>query len=237
MKIHYFATAAESKNHIGQESTVVVIDVLRSTSTIISALENGAESIIPVDDVEKAASLAEPSDENRNLLAGEKRGRPVEGFDLFNSPLEFSRDVVRGRTIVLTTSNGTRAINYVSKANKVLICSINNVDAVSKSVMNEGDLTIVCSGAEDMISMEDLFCGGILLESLKDRIVMGDLPDSAMISLLLAESYSKDTEEFLRTCQRGRDLIDQGYEKDVIYCALRGTSRCVPFLKHGRIVR
>lgn len=236
MEIHYFATATEAKNNIRQESTVVVIDVLRSTSTIIAALENGAESVIPVEDVEKAASLAEPEGEGRKLLAGEKRGKPVEGFDLFNSPLEVTPDIVRGRTIVLTTSNGTRAIIYASKASKTLICSLNNVDAVAEEVAGEEELTVLCGGADDLLSMEDLYCGGLLLEALRDKIIMGGLPDSAMVSLLLAESYSEDPEGFLRTCKRGRDLLFEGYGKDVKYCSLRGTSRCVPRLKQGKIV-
>ena len=104
--------------------SVVVIDVLRASSTIVAAIESGAERIIPIADVETASRLVRPAERDRKLLAGERKCCPVPGFDLCNSPGDFTPERVRGKTIVFTTTNGTRAIAAAAKAARVLICAL-----------------------------------------------------------------------------------------------------------------
>lgn len=217
------------------DSTVIVIDVLRATSTVIAAIENGAAAIIPVEDIETASKLVSKSDRDTKLLAGEWKGQPIEGFDLFNSPLEFTPERVKGKTVVFTTTNGTRAITAVSRARRILVCSINNVDAVAESIMGEKRIAIVCAGNSGGISGEDMLCGGMLIGCIGVGAKGEKLSDSARLALHLSEGHSGEIEAFLRSCDRGRELIGQGYGGDIEYCSRRGSSSIVPELIDGTI--
>jgi 2-phosphosulfolactate phosphatase len=235
MKVRCYPTIEQVDREAVQDSTVVVIDVLRATSTIIAGIENGASSIIPVDTIETASRLVGPSDHGVKLLAGERKGLPIEGFDLFNSPLDFNPDNVRGKTVILTTSNGTRAIVSASKADRIIICAINNVGAVADSLRDEKDLVILCSGTEGCLAVEDMLCGGMLLEGLGNTVSIDSLDDAGKLFLLLAGSFGGDVEDLLRTCDRGRELLSLGYEADIIYCAIKNSSKAVPEVRQGAI--
>ena len=234
--IRFFSTAAAAAGENYHGATVVVIDVLRSTSTILTALENGAARVLPVESIETATRLVSLSDRGDKLLAGEQKGLPIEGFDLFNSPSELDRETIGGRTIILATSNGTPAIAAASqKAGRVLVCSIGNVDAVAEEISGEGDIVIICSGNEGRLSGEDLLCAGILLGALDPPVDRGTLDDPAAIAMLLAERHSGDIEGYLKTTDRGRKLIELGYGKDIELCSKRGSVTRVPEVIQGLI--
>ena len=235
-RIRFFATAGEAAGESYHGATVVVIDVLRATSTILAALENGAARVLPVESIETATRLVSLSDRGDKLLAGEQKGLPIEGFDLFNSPSEFDRKTIGGRTIILATSNGTPAIAAAaSKADRLIICSILNVDAVAEEVSGVGDLVIICSGNHGRMAGEDLLCGGLLLSALSPPVVRSSLDDSASLAMLLADRHGEGIEEYLFSTDRGRQLIQLGYEKDILYCSRRGSIRKVPELIEGLI--
>ena len=169
MNIRLYPTLEQAEKDALQSAPVVVIDVLRASSTIVAAIESGAERIIPIADVETASRLVRPHERDRKLLAGERKCCPVPGFDLCNSPGEFTPDRVRGKTIVFTTTNGTRAIAAAAKASRTIICALTNVRAVSSTLAGESDVVVLCCGTEGSIAAEDLLCGGLLLESLGGR--------------------------------------------------------------------
>ena len=234
--LRFFATADEAAGESYHGSVVVVIDVLRSTSTILASLENGAARVLPVESIETATRLVSLSDRGGKLLAGEQKGMPIEGFDLFNSPAECDRRTVEGRTIILATSNGTPAIAAAApKAGRLLICSILNVDAVAAAIDPKSELVVICSGSLGKLSNEDLLCAGLLLEALSPGVDTDALNDSASMALLLAGRYGDDIEGFMRTTERGRQLIGLGYEKDIAFCARRGAFDRVPELVQGLI--
>ncbi len=235
MLVRFYPTLEQADRESLQDSTVVVIDVLRFASTVIAALEGGATRIIPVEDIETASRLVQPEDRKVKILAGEMRGLTVEGFDLGNSPVEFNSDTVGGKIVVLTTTNGSRAVAASSKADRILICSINNVGAVAKAVEGMEELIILCSGTEGRFAAEDILCGGMLLEALRKRVTRDSLDDAGRLALLLAETVGGDTEDFLRAVDHGRYLTSIGFERDVIHCASKNVSLMVPEVRQGAI--
>jgi 2-phosphosulfolactate phosphatase len=237
MKVDFYQTTAAVGKDGLKGATVVVIDVLRATSTILAALESGAAGIIPVDSVETASRLVSASGRGDRLLVGERKGMPIEGFDLFNSPVEVSSQDVEGKTIILATSNGTPAIAAAaSKAKRVIICSIVNVDAVAREMRKSRKMTILCGGQMNRFSLEDMFCGGMLLDCLGETIDDGCLNDAASAALILAGAAGEGIEDFLRRTERGRRLIELGYEGDIEYCSRRGGSEKVPEVRQGIIL-
>ena len=237
MKLSYFASIEQADREALVGACVVVIDVLRASSTIVAALESGAERIIPIADVATACRLARPGERVAKILAGERRGLPVEGFDLGNSPLEFTPERVAGKTIVLTTTNGTRAITAAAKAERVVVCALTNVDAVAEAVRGAESLAVLCCGSEGSVAAEDLLCGGLFLDLLGDFGDRGALNDAARISHLLASRFGGEVETFLRECDHGRALASLGFGDDIAACAAVGTSRLVPALREGAIAR
>ncbi len=144
-----------------ENKNVVVIDILRATTTMCVAMENGANSIWPVDSVQKAAQAG-----SSFLTAGERNGEKVEGFDLGNSPQEFSEEVVKGRDIVMTTTNGTKAISLSEGAKNIYIASYRNISAVVQELQQQPeDIVLFCSGWKDQVNLEDtLFAGEVIYQ-------------------------------------------------------------------------
>jgi len=144
-----------------ENKNVVVIDILRATTTMCVAMENGANSIWPVDSVQKAAQAG-----SSFLTAGERNGEKVEGFDLGNSPQEFSEEVVKGRDIVMTTTNGTKAISLSEGAKNIYIASYRNISAVVQELQKQPeDIVLFCSGWKDQVNLEDtLFAGEVIYQ-------------------------------------------------------------------------
>ncbi len=234
--IRFYATAGTAAGESYHGAVVVVIDVLRATSTILAALDKGAARVLPVESIETATRLVSLSDRGDKLLAGEQKGLPIEGFDLFNSPSELDSETIAGRTIILATSNGTPAIAAAaSRAGRLVVCSILNVDTVAKEVSGQSDLVIICSGNNGRIAGEDLLCAGLLLGALSPPVDAGSLDDSASIAMILADRYGDDIEGYLRSTDRGRQLIGLGYEKDIVYCSRRDSIRRIPELVQGLI--
>jgi 2-phosphosulfolactate phosphatase len=236
MNIRLYPTLEQAEKDALQSVPVVVIDVLRASSTIVAAIESGAERIIPIADVETASRLVRPAERDRKLLAGERKCCPVPGFDLCNSPGEFTPDRVRGKTIVFTTTNGTRAIAAAAKASATIICALTNVRAVASTLAGESDVVVLCCGTEGMIAAEDLLCGGILLESLGGSVAPDSLGDAARIARIIADTFGDHAEAFVRSSDHGRRLIALGFERDVVFCSRVGVSSSVPIVRGGVIV-
>lgn len=235
MKVRFHPTLESAGDAALGGSCAVVIDVLRSSSSIVAALENGAKRVLAVQDVETACRLAGGGDRGMDLLAGEMKGLPIEGFDLGNSPLDLTSDNVAGKTVILRTSNGTRAIAASASADRVLVCAINNVGAVAVAADGEAELAVICCGSEGDLSAEDLLCGGMLLEILGPEVDLVPPTDGAGLAAVLANRFGADPLELLRWSDRGRALISLGLERDLIYCAEKDRSCCVPELKDGAL--
>ncbi len=235
MRVNFFPTIEQVDRDALHGSVVLVIDVLRSSSSIIAALENGAKRVIPVADIETATRLVKEEDRPEKVLAGERKGERIEGFDLGNSPLEFKAETVGNKTVVMCTSNGTRALSTIPRAKGVLVCAINNVSSVVEKVVNEDSVSIICCGDEGNLSAEDLLCGGMVLNGLRGSVDENFLNDSARLSLFIADNFRDKAEEFLLGSDRGRALVEKGFERDVVHCARADISSMVPVLSDGSI--
>jgi 2-phosphosulfolactate phosphatase len=235
MKVVLFPTLESAGRGSLRGATVVVIDVLRFSSTVIAALAAGASKIIPAPDVETALRLSGSSRNRSCLLAGEVNGKPIEGFDLFNSPPEFTPERVGGKRIIMSTSNGSRAAAEASKAARVLICAINNITAAAREIALLEEACILCSGSGGRIALEDLYCGGLVIEALGGLGVATELEDSGSAAVRIARSAGGETEGLLRATERGRELIEDGYENDIMFCSKIDSSGAVPEMRRGAL--
>jgi 2-phosphosulfolactate phosphatase len=209
--------------------TAIVVDVLRATSTIVTAIANGARCVLPCLSPEEALR-AKSADPENVLACGEREGKAVEGFDLGNSPLEYSPERVRGKAVALTTTNGTRALRLCSskRARRVLIGSFLNLSALCERVArSEDEITIVCSGKEERFGLEDAVFAGFCVFKLEDLLDDLELSDSAIAAKALAERFSDIVRMFL-TSEHGRYLAGIGFQEDLRFCAKVDLLEIVP---------
>lgn len=214
--------------------TAVVIDVLRATSSIITALHHGCAGVVPVETV----YLAKESQTADVLLGGERNGRKIPGFDLGNSPFEYMSPDLAGKKVIMTTTNGTRAIQKSSRASQVIAAAMLNARAAASCALAwRRDIVIVCAGTKDRFSLEDGLCAGLFIheiESLsRDHIVLNDLA----IALRHAYLHVQDRlEEEILACHNGRRLSRIGLTEDVLYCAQTNRIDLVPVLSGDTLV-
>jgi 2-phosphosulfolactate phosphatase len=224
-------------------SMVVVIDVLRATTTICQALASGARDVVPFLEVADAlAAAAQADDRSRVVLAGERGGRPIDGFDLGNSPAEYTPDAVRGKRVLLTTTNGTRALHHARYANRVVVGAIVNLSAVVTSVSKEPRVDILCAGTAGRESRDDILAAGALVETLcaEDAVEWhtNDAADAArqlwrtLVAAAKASgrSVSEQLAIELRTTSGGRNLLGIGMNDNLVACAAIDTLAIVPEL-------
>jgi 2-phosphosulfolactate phosphatase len=219
MRIHTYFTLPEVESAELVEATVVVIDVLRATTTIIEALANGARAIYPTDSTEEAVRLAASLGREDTLLCGERKGLKIEGFDLGNSPHEFTVEAVLDKKVVMSTTNGTKALGVVQEGARILVCAFTNLTAVARAVANDEHLVLICAGREDRFSLDDALCAGHLIQSIMDdRDEEPELNDASRASRALA-SARKPTRRFLSMTAGGAAVIEIGLEDDIQICA------------------
>jgi 2-phosphosulfolactate phosphatase len=208
-----------------RNKTVIVIDVLRATSVMITALENGAEKIIPVQTIKEVFNKAKQN--NSAIKAGERHAEKVEGFDLGNSPLEYTRARVKDKTIVLSTTNGTRALLKTREANMVFIGAFLNVNAVAKAAHKIGsDILILCAGTHGKLSLDDALCAGAIINAILQNKTT-KLTDIAWMHYNLYTNNNK-IETVLRNCSHYQLLKQKGFNSDIDYCIQLNTSTLVP---------
>ena len=227
------------------ETVCVVFDVLRATSTMVTALGNGATAIIPVAEIPEALSVRQH--DPAVLLAGERDGVRIEAnltggipFDLGNSPREFTPDRVAGRTMAMTTTNGTRALHACIGAKQVLIGSFLNLRATGNSIEKENpaDLLLVCSGTFDQAAYEDILGAGALCEQLWGRYGDGAVADSASIARRLFQLGQDDLFAAVAQSRNGRRLLTLADLKDdVAFCVQRDLFEVVAELGKDGLVR
>lgn len=215
-----------------RNATVIVVDVLRATSVIITALNNGAKSVVPVTSVEEALSTKKKLESV--VLGGERKAQKIEGFDLSNSPLEYKSEVIHDRNVVITTTNGTKAISKSSAANKIYIGALINAKAVSsKALSNERDIIIVNAGTNGVFSMDDFITGGAIIDELLSEQEF-ELTDIAKTALVIYRSH-KDIKSYVKGAAHYKILVDLGLEEDIDYCLQKDLFNIVPEYKDGII--
>lgn len=223
------------------QTVCVVFDILRATTTITTALHHGAKGIIPVAEIPEALALkiAHPD----ILLAGERNGvrigKELTGdieFDFGNSPREFTRERVQGRTIGITTTNGTRALRACATASKVIIASFPNLGAVVSSLRKNPptQLLLVCSGTGEESAAEDALAAGAVAEALWDLYSADQIADSAEIARQFYKKHASNLLEAMAHSRNGRRLLKiPELKEDLEICLARDTVQMVPELKKG----
>jgi 2-phosphosulfolactate phosphatase len=204
-----------------QGRTVFVIDILRATTAMCAALYHGAKAIIPVAATEEALRLAQTIGSTDVLLAGEQNCVRIPGFQLGNSPLEMTEPVVRNKTIIVTTSNGTKALLACQGAGAVYpACAANLTLAGGKAretLKRDRDMLIVCAGRDGSFSLDDAYCAGRLaVAALGGRKPRRGLNDAALATLDLVRRYGDNWERPLSYSRAGRELIKLGFRDDVL---------------------
>lgn len=199
---------------------VVVIDTLRASTTIIAALLAGAREVIPVEDVEQAVAAAGELGTDRTLLGGERRGLKIDGFDLGNSPLEYTAEVVEGKTILLTTTNGTRALRAASAAHTVLCGTLLNADSVARFCSElDQNVTLLCAGTNGGFSMDDAIAAGGIIDAMRARGMSLQLDDASVAAYELFDLNRTDLRAALEATGHGKRLMELGFGDDIVYCA------------------
>lgn len=213
---------------------VVVTDVLRATTTMVSALEVGVEKILPV------STRAEAEDyigKDNHLVAGERDGIMVEGFDLGNSPLSIRehKEKVQNKVLVMTTTNGTKALKQSEAANRIYIGALTNVEAIAKELRSlNQDTLVVCAGWKNRVNLEDTLFAGSLCEAVSEHAkVYGD---AAIMSRQLYNAHKSDLLHAIKCATHYQRLKSHGIEDDIAFCMTENTSQLVPFLENGYII-
>ncbi|MDZ7724289.1 MAG: 2-phosphosulfolactate phosphatase [candidate division KSB1 bacterium] len=235
--VRLLETAKSAETFSYHDSIAVVIDVLRATSTMVTALMNGAKEVIPVKTVEQAREQAKELQGHHSLLCGERKGLPIEGFDLGNSPLEYTPLKVRDKTIILTTSNGTRALASVSHVSEVFLLSFLNMGAsVHRLTESDKNIHLICAGSGGHPSVEDLGCAAFLIHKLlqfDDKLLLSELAEKW---LKLSKKYFNHLGTLLKNSSHGEYLVNLGFQADLNYCAMLNITDIVPRLSYNRVI-
>ena len=233
-RVEVCLTPNQYKLYKNEYSTVVVIDVLRATSAICAAIDNGVRSIIPVSTIEEAKEYQK----NGFLAAAERNGEIVEGFDFGNSPYSYMDDQLIGKDVVLSTTNGTRAINIASDKETVVIGSLVNLKVLSEWLIQENKNTLIlCSGWKNKINLEDTICAGAIAEALLDSGLFQAEEDSTITSKFIYQSSKDNMFSFLKASSHRRRLRKLNLNEDIKYCLMPNTVNSIPVLKDGKIVK
>jgi 2-phosphosulfolactate phosphatase len=220
---------------------VAVVDVLRASTTIAVALSNGARTVIPLESSEDVVTRAKTFERADLRLAGERKMLPIPGFDLGNSPREFTREAVEGKTVLMATTNGTGAITAIQGARDVIVASYVNFSAaltMLRTALRGGtDIAIVCAGRENQFALEDAGCAGRFVHHVTKRLATVDLNDAAQASALIDKKYGDNVLRLLGASEHGRALQEAGFGEDLAVCAALDTHPVIPLYQDRQITK
>jgi 2-phosphosulfolactate phosphatase len=218
--------------------TGVVIDVIRATSTICRALASGYERVLCAAEVDDARALAAGGGVT---LGGERLGVRIEGFDLGNSPREYTREAIEGKTILFTTTNGTVALVAAQSAREVLVGSFVNFTAVTAMVRAaaraQSDIAIIAAGSERHFSLEDTVCAGRFVRFVRRGIADVVLNDGAQAAQHLERKYGNDTTRLFADASHGRTLAEAGFSEDLLICSQLDGYPVVPVYQDRQVTK
>ncbi len=229
MKLDIIISADNIKEEYLENKIVVVIDMLRATSVIITALANGAKEVFPILTIEEALKKKEELIMNgiNPLLGGERKAVKIDGFDFSNSPLEYTSDKVQGKSIILSTTNGTRAINLSLKAEEILIGAIINAKAVARELKKYNkDVVFINAGTNGEFSMDDFICSGYMISLLCDND-NNELSDIAKTAKYIYENNT-DLISYIKEATHYNILKALNLLKDLEYCCQKDIINIVP---------
>jgi 2-phosphosulfolactate phosphatase len=231
--IEVCSTPGEYAYYKGEYEIVVVIDVLRATSAICAAFDNGINSIIPVPTVEEAWEY-----KNKGYLVGaERKGQIVEGFDFGNSPFSYMKEEFRGKDVVLSTTNGTKSIDVCKDAETVVIGSFLNLNFLCEWLATQDkNILCLCSGWQDKFNLEDTICAGAISDYLISTGNFTADEDSSIAAKYLYLSAKDNYFGYLKSSSHRRRLKNLNLNEDIKYCLTPNQTAVIPILREGRLV-
>jgi 2-phosphosulfolactate phosphatase len=238
MDAEVFLTYSNVSEDDVRNRTVVVIDVLRACSTIVTALDHGARAVLPVADMAEAGKIASNLDPDVYRLGGERDGQKIDGYDLGNSPHEYSAAVVESRDVILNTSNGTQALSRATPAKHLVAACFLNAGRVVDFVRSVDDeVTIVCAGRQNRLALEDTLCAGLLLDRLWNQEEPDVVTDSAHTAFTLYETDRDHLRSALDRANHAERLVQQGFGDDLDYCFRIDALPVLPYYTDNRLRR
>jgi 2-phosphosulfolactate phosphatase len=236
MHVHVALSPAEFAGAPLERRTALVVDVIRASTTVVAACVAGCRRIVPVRDRAAALGAADALGATGVLLAGERDGETIAGFDLGNSPLEYTADRVSGRTVVLTTTNGTAAMLEARRAAGAGVAALTNLEAAARWAAAQGrDVTVLCAGEGGQLSLEDAVCAGLLVEALAGAGCSMKPSDAATAARRAASFYAVRLEHLAQDSGWARRLVRRGRAADVAACLTLAGLAQVPELRAGAI--
>ena len=218
-----------------QDAVVVVIDVFRATSTIATALYNGAARVIPVDTVDQCKATG--SQIEGCITAGERDGKIIEGLQYGNSPAEYPKNFIEGKTLVLTTTNGTRLLHMALErgAADVITGSFPNLSAVCEFLTRQNKNVILgCSGWKNRFNIEDTLFAGAVVSKVKRNFIIHC--DSSLMAENMYNLHKKDMPDFIQLTTHWHRLAAYGLQKDLQYCVTADVANVLPIFRNGDLV-
>ncbi len=216
-------------------SVVVIIDVFRATSTIATALYNGAERIVPVDNVQKCIEIGNQI--TNSITAGERDGKVIEGLQYGNSPAEYPRSFIQGKTLVLTTTNGTKLLHMAlnNGAAQVITGSFPNLSAVCDFLATQNrNVFLGCSAWKDRVNLEDTLFAGAVISKIKQHFTIHC--DTSLMAEQMYNLHKNDMYAFARLTTHWHRLSKFGLEKDLEYCVTNDVANVLPLYKDGNLI-
>ncbi len=217
-----------------QNTVVVIIDVFRATSTIATALSNGAARVIPVSDVEECKAIGAKLQDA--ITAGERDGKVIEGLQYGNSPAEYSRDFIKGKTLVITTTNGTRLLHMALQNGcaQVVTGSFVNLSSVCQHLIYlNKNVVLGCSAWKDRFNLEDTLFAGAVVSRIKDHFTIHD--DASLMAEDMYNLHRNDLFQFVRKTTHWHRLSAYGLEKDLEYCVTKDVANVLPVYSNGEL--
>jgi 2-phosphosulfolactate phosphatase len=218
-------------------SVVVIIDVLRATSTIATVLYNGAKEIIPVDSVNECIRIGRQIEA---ITAGERDGKVAEGLQYGNSPFEYPESFIGGKTLVLTTTNGTKLLHMAlnNGAHEIITGSFANLDAVCNHLVQKNKpVLLACAAWKDRVNIEDTLFAGAVINKIKEHFSINC--DASQMALGLYKEAEEDLYEFMKRKEAShyKRLTSFGLEKDIRHCLTSNTANVLPLYTEGKLIR
>jgi 2-phosphosulfolactate phosphatase len=219
------------------DSIVVIIDILRATSTITTTLNNGAKAIIPVDSVAECIRIGK---QIAAITAGERDGKIAEGLEYGNSPFEYPESFINGKTLVLTTTNGTRLLHMAldKGAREIVIGSFCNLDTVCNYLIKKNKpVLLACAAWKDRVNIEDSLFAGAVIKNIKNNFAINC--DASQMVETLYENAESDLYEFMKNKEAShyKRLSSFGLEKDIKFCLTPNTANILPVYADGKLIK
>ncbi|MDK2827396.1 MAG: 2-phosphosulfolactate phosphatase [Clostridium butyricum] len=236
MKIDIIISADDIIESKLENKIAVVIDMFRATSVIVTALNNGCEEVIPFLTIEETLESSEELNREEYILGGERRAVKIDGFDLSNSPLEYTKEVVENKKVLITTTNGTRTLTKSNSAKRIIIAAMINAKAVADKLLeiNE-DVVIINAGTNGNFSMDDYICSGYIINEMLKVDNQIELTDISKTANMIYENNS-DIISYVKEATHYSVMKSLELDNDIEYCMKKSIVNNVPEYKDGKIV-